>query len=111
MPGQSGCKSRSRRRRFARKSETLETPDGSCEGAPAVELLEVAKGNRDVSWRGLIELAGGRGGLVRTRDALDGPDAIPACLMPVKDGSTVGLAEACRRDGPFHCLHVSMFWY
>ena len=53
----------------------------SCEAVPAAEVAEGVDVNRDAAWRGLLELAGGRGGLARRRDVLDEPDAIAACLM------------------------------
>lgn len=65
-----------------RKSETLGTAAGSGETVLAVELVEDGVVNRDVAWRGLLELEGGRGGLDRRRGALVALDAIPACWCP-----------------------------
>lgn len=79
--GQSGRKSRSSRRKFLRKIDKFEAVELSCDAVPVAEVAEVVGVNRDVAWRGLLELAGGRGGLARRRDALDEPDAIPACLV------------------------------
>lgn len=76
MPGQSGCRSRSTRRKFVRNNETLETVDGSCDVVVAAEVVEEDDVSRDDAWRGLLELAGGRSGLDRERGAAEEMEAM-----------------------------------
>jgi len=78
ISGQSRRRSRSKRRRFVKNSDTLELVEGSCVVLLAVELADDVAVNRAVAWSGLLVLAGGRGGLGRTRGALAVSDAMPA---------------------------------